>query len=265
MFHELYVIPALAVAMMAVLAAPLGSLILWQRQSFLSDTLAHASLLGVALAASFQLPQVMGMTAVAMGVGVLLIFTRRSARYLSRDAVLALIAQGALALGLLAINWRRPAGMSPMGFLFGDLLSVDGADLAGLAGGALVILGVRLFLWQPLLAITASESLARLDGIPVVRIRILFSLCLAVVVALLLKLVGALLLSALLLIPAATARLFARAPGQMVQYAILFGFVFGQLGLVLAFYLDQPVAPMIVITGLFGLVMAQVFRHNKVF
>ncbi len=242
----------------------MGSVILWQRQSFLSDTLAHASLLGVAMAAVLNMQQFWGIAFIGIMVGILLVITRKSARYLSRDALLALVAQGTLALGLLAINWRRPAGMSPLSFLFGDLLSVDESDLLSLLLGLGIAAIVRFILWRPIMAITASESLAQLDGIPVVRTRLLFSICLAMVVALLLKMVGALLLSALLLIPAATGRLFARNPQQMVSYAALSGVLFGHLGLYCAFYFDHPVAPMIVVAGLLGLVLCHGFRNGKI-
>ncbi len=134
-----------------------------------------------------------------------------------------------------------------MGYLFGDLLSVTGPDLAGiLAGSALVLLGL-LFLWRPLLAMTVDEELARVEGVPVAGLRLALMLLMALVIGVAMKIVGVLLITSLLIIPAATAQRHARSPEQMVLIATLLGMAAVCDGLTMSWHLDTPAGPSIVV------------------
>ncbi len=136
-----------------------------------------------------------------------------------------------------------------MGYLFGDLLAVGPSDLAWIIGGSALVLLMLIPLWRPLLAITVHEELAQVEGLPVAGIRLALMLLIAVVIAVAMKIVGVLLITSLLIIPAAAARRHARTPEQMALGASILGIVAVCLGLTLSWYEDTPAGPSIVVSA----------------
>ena len=138
-------------------------------------------------------------------------------------------------------------------YLFGDILSINIADLCWIWGGNLLALGALAWLWRPLLAATVHEELARVEGVPVFPVRLAFMLLIAVVIAVAMKVVGILLITSLLIIPAAAARRFARSPEGMAVLASAFGCAAIGLGLWASLRWDTPAGPSVVVaaTGLF--------------
>ena len=110
-----------------------------------------------------------------------------------------------------------------LSYLFGDILAVTVADLWVVCGGGALVLALLVGIWRPLLAASVHEDLARAEGVPVGAVRLAFMLLIAVVIALAMKIVGILLITSLLIIPAATARRFARTPEAMAVIAALIG------------------------------------------
>ena len=160
-----------------------------------------------------------------------------------------------LAIGLVALSLADGIRVDLMGYLFGDLLAVEINDLLWVAASVAVLFGLMISNWQGLLASTVSPELAEIDGYPVKRLNILLVLMLALVVALAMKIVGILLVSALLVIPAATARSFAQTPQHMVVIAALSGSMSVLLGMWASFQWDTPAGPSVVVAaaGLFVL------------
>jgi zinc transport system permease protein len=142
-----------------------------------------------------------------------------------------------------------------MAYLFGDVLAVSGADLAWIGGGGAAVLAALAVLWRPLLAVTLNEELARAEGVAVVPVQLGFMLTLAVTIAIAMKVVGILLIVSLLIIPAATARRFARTPEQMALGAAALGALAAVGGLMASLQWDSPAGPAIVVvaTALFAL------------
>jgi zinc transport system permease protein len=136
-----------------------------------------------------------------------------------------------------------------MGFLFGDILAVGWRDVALIWAGGLVVLGALALLWRPLLAITVHEELAQVEGVPVARVRLALTLLLAVVVALAMKVVGILLITSLLIIPAAAARRFSRTPEAMAALAALAGGLAVTGGLAGSLSFDTPAGPSVVVAA----------------
>jgi zinc transport system permease protein len=136
-----------------------------------------------------------------------------------------------------------------MGYLFGDLLAVGPSDLAWIIGGSALVLLMLVPLWRPLLAITVHEELAKVEGLPVAGIRLALMLLIAVVIAVAMKIVGVLLITSLLIIPAAAAQRHARTPEQMALGASILGIVAVCLGLTLSWFEDTPAGPSIVVSA----------------
>jgi zinc transport system permease protein len=230
----------------ALVAGPLGSFVVWRRMAYFGDTLAHSALLGVALGFLLGIDLQIGIVATCVALAVLLVGLQRQ-QTLGTDTLLGILSHSALSIGLVAVAFLHGLRVDLMGYLFGDILAVGPMDLLWIYGGAVAALGILAAIWRPLLAMTVHEELARAEGVPVARVRLAFMLVMAVTVAIAMKVVGVLLITALLIIPAATARRFARTPEQMAALAILVGCLAVIGGLGASLFLDTPSGPSVVV------------------
>jgi zinc transport system permease protein len=231
----------------ALATGPLGCFVVWRRMAYFGDATAHAAILGVALALGFQISIFMGTMVVAlmmaMTVSVL------AGRGWAMDTTLGVLAHSALAFGLVAVSFLPTVRVDLTAYLFGDILAVSRFDLAVIFAGSAVVLGLLCWRWSALLTATLNEDLAHASGIHPGRERLVLTLALAVVVAVALKIVGALLIAALLIIPAAAARNFARGPESMAMIAVVLGAVSVWGGLELSLAQDTPSGPSIVVVA----------------
>lgn len=209
----------IAGSILALLSAPLGCLVLWRRMAFFADALAHGTLLGVALAVWWQLPLGIGVAIVSVIVVIALVLMEDER--LPMDAVLAVVAVTLLCLGLLTLTQLTDQQANVLGFLFGNLLELDWADLPLLAASIAVGIGMLIYIWPAQLKLATSEALARIQGIDPTRQRLFFMGVLAGFCAIALQAVGSLLISGLLVLPALTARLYSQSPKQMVIIALI--------------------------------------------
>ncbi|MCB9992926.1 MAG: metal ABC transporter permease [Hyphomicrobiaceae bacterium] len=249
MLDDFFVRAVLAGSMLALVAGPLGCFVVWRRMAYFGDTIAHAALLGVALALLFNLNITAGVFAVAVLVSLLLIVVQRRAG-LSSDALLGILSHSTLAVGLVIVSFLTWVRVDLVGFLFGDILAVSKPDLLVIGMGGAVILFVLGWFWRPLLASTLSVELAEAEGQRPEVMRVVLMVLLALVIAIAMKLVGILLITSLLVIPAASARRLSASPEQMVLIAALLGVlaVWGGMGLSLNF--NTPSGPSIVVGAL---------------
>lgn len=243
---EPFLVRALAAGLgLAVISAPLGCFLVWQRMAFFGETVAQASLIGVALALALKLDVTMTVIAASVAVALLLVVLSRQ-RAVPVDALLSLLAHSALAVGVLATALVKGAQIDLMSFLFGDILSVTRHDLVWLGICGVTVLAGLAKLWQPLLALAVHEEIAAAEGVARERVRVLFVVLLAVVIALAMKIVGVLLTVAFLIIPAAAARPISATPESMAMAAAGLGTVGVIGGLALSLYADTPAGPSIV-------------------
>ena len=244
MLDDFLVRAALAGVGVALVAGPLGCFVVWRRMAYFGDATAHAAILGVALSLAFSLSVFAGVLVVSLVmatiVGVL------SGRAHASDTLLGVLSHTALAFGLVAVSFLTGVRVDLMGYLFGDILAVSRADLAVIWGGAALVLGLIAWRWSALLSVTLNEELAHSAGINPRREQLILTLALAVVVAVSLKVVGALLIAAMLIIPAATARPLSRTPESMAVLAALLGVAAALGGLRGSFVWDTPTGPTIV-------------------
>ena len=233
----------------ALVAGPLGCFIIWRRLAYFGDTLSHSALLGVALALLFELNITFAVFAISVIVSLLLMLLQRRAS-LSSDALLGLLAHSALAVGLVVLAFMSWVRVDLMGFLFGDILAITPLDLAIIWGGGVVVLAVLVRIWRPLFAATVNYELATAEGARPDLANIVFMILMAAVIAVSMKIVGVLLITALLIIPAATARRFATSPELMAVIAAIVGVGSVWLGLLGSLEWDTPAGPSIVVAAL---------------
>ena len=235
---------ALAGIGLALATGPLGSFVVWRRMAYFGDATSHAAILGVALALSFNLPVGVGTLLVALAMAGTV--STLAARGWAMDTTLGVLAHSALAFGLVAVSFVPGARTDLSAWLFGDILAVSRVDLAFVWGGAAVVLALLAWRWQALLTTTLNEDLAHASGLDPARERLILTVALAVVVAVAIKVVGALLIAALLIIPAAAARGLSRTPERMAVLATLLGAGAALAGLQLSLWQDTPAGPSII-------------------
>ena len=244
----------LAGVAVAVVAGVLGCFVVWQRLAYFGDSLAHSALLGVVLGIIFGIGVEVGMVAVGV-VFALLLLGLKARGHLTSDAALGILGHTALAAALvvLAVAERR---LDLHAYLFGDILAVGWRQIGWMAGVAASVVGVVVAGWGGLVLLAVNADMARLRGVPVVAYEFLFLVLMALVVAMSVRVVGILLITAMLIIPAATARLLARTPEAMAVVSVGCAVLAVVVGLVVSFALDTPTGPSIVLSaaGVFGVV-----------
>jgi zinc transport system permease protein len=234
---------------LALTTGPLGCFIIWRRMAYFGDTISHSALLGVALSLLFQINLTLAVFAVAALVSILLLFLQRR-QALSADALLGILSHATLAIGLVMVAFMTWVRIDLIAFLFGDILAVSWADIAMIWGGGIVVLAAIAWLWRPLLASTVNPDIAEAEGLKPERARLFFMLLMAVVIAIAMKIVGIMLITSLLIIPAATARRFAPTPEAMAIFASVIGAVAVVGGLFGSLRYDTPSGPSIVVAAL---------------
>lgn len=230
----------------ALAAAPLGCIVVWRRMAYFSDATAHAAILGVALAFMFNVSIMAGVLATALLFALLL--SALTSHGHAVDTALGVIAHSLLALGLVAVA-MLDTRIDLMAYLFGDILAVSRVDLAIIWTGAVLVIGLMIWRWQAMLMATLNPDLAFASGIHPRRETLILTVALALVVAVAIKVVGALLIGALLIIPAAAARPLVRTPEAMAVGAALVSAIAVILGLQASLHFDTPAGPSIVVAA----------------
>ena len=250
---------------LAVVAAPLGCFVVWRRMAYYGEAIAQAALIGVALGLALSLDLTAGVLIVTLAVSGLLLLLGRQ-QIVPFDTLLGLIAHAALAAGVIAaslVSGRQP---DLMGFLFGDILAITVTDLYWIFLGGAVAIAALVAIWRPLLSLSVHEDLAAAEGTATERAKLVFVIVLALVVAIAIKIVGALLTIAFLIMPAAAARPLARTPEGMAIVAGAFGMIAVASGLLMSVTLDTPAGPSIVLVlaALFAVsILPSVLRRRR--
>ncbi|MES9963335.1 MAG: zinc ABC transporter permease subunit ZnuB [Candidatus Sedimenticola sp. 20ELBAFRAG] len=244
-----FMLRALAAGLgVALVAGPLGVFVVWRRMAYFGDTLAHSALLGVALGFLFGLNLNLSVVLVAITIALLLLSLQGS-RQLASDTLLGILAHSALSLGLVVMAFQENVRVDLMGYLFGDILAVSAADLLWVWGGGILVLTTLILIWRPLLSLTVHPELAQVEGVHITRIRLIFMLLIALVIAVSMKIVGVLLITSMMIIPAAAARRLSRTPEQMALAASMVAALAVLLGLAASWQWDTPAGPSVVVAA----------------
>lgn len=245
MLDDFLIRAALAGLGVVLATGALGSFVVWRRMAYFGDSMSHAAILGVAAGFTLGVPLYIG--TLAVGVAMALSISWLAGRGQAVDTVLGVIAHAALALGLLVASYVPALRVDLQSFLFGDILAVMPVDLLWIWGVSALVLALLVWRWQRLISASVNEELAMAAGISPRVERLVLALALALVIAIAIRIVGALLISALLIIPAAAARGFSRTPEQMAVIGTLIGAISVVAGLAASLKLDAPAGPAIIV------------------
>ena len=229
---------------LAIITGPLGCFIVWRRLSYFGDTLAHSALLGVVIAYALSFNIILSVFVISGLISLSLLYLQKKT-FLPNDALLGLLAHSVLAVGLVLLGILSFIRIDLMGLLFGDILSVNVNDLLIIWIGGCVVLVLLIFIWRPLFAGTVNLELAKAEGLNPEIANTIFTLLIAAVIAISIKIVGILLITGLLIIPASASRNLSSTPIQMAIIASIIGVISVILGLYSSLTLNSSTGPTI--------------------
>ena len=246
----------------ALVTGPLGCFVVWRRLSFFGDTLAHSALLGVLISITLDINVSLTIFVVASLVAILLLRLERTTN-LAGDSLLGLISHSSLAIGLVILGFLSFIRFDVMGVLFGDILSVNSNDLLVIWIGGALILVVLSYIWKPLFASTVNYELAEAEGMKPERVNAIFTILLAALIAISIKMIGVLLITGLLIIPTAMARNLSDNPRQMVILSIIGCLLSVLIGLYASFEINTSSGPSIVVVALILFILSLMRIRKK--
>jgi zinc transport system permease protein len=245
----------------ALVAGPLGCFVVWRRMAYFGDTLAHSALLGVSLGVLLDINLNITIIAIPLTMAIGLVFLEQRG-FLALDTLLGILSHSALAAGFVVISLLPDVRVDLMSLLFGDLLAVTKSDLWMIYTVAAAVMALLGLLWKQLINITVDPELAAVEGTNVTLVRTALMLITALVIALAMKVVGVLLITALLIIPAATARRVSHTPEQMAIAASLIAMLTVVMGLAMSWNLDTPAGPSVVISASLLFCLSLAYRRQ---
>lgn len=233
----------ISIVALSFLLAPLGCVLLWQRYNYFSDGLAHACLFSGIISYFLDFPQIISMIIVALFFAILIFFMK----FLSnRNSIISMISGGLVAGAILFASKIEQVGMIES-MLFGDILSIRIQDLIGILL-IICLLGILLKRkYKEIILMSLDKDLARITGVKVNLLELGSLMILALIIAVTIKILGALLISALLITPAAIARIISTDPRNMLINSIIISLMSGIIGLYSSFRFDLPVSASIAI------------------
>ena len=249
MFDDFIIRAFVAGIGLALITGPLGCFIIWRRLSYFGDTIAHSALLGVVIAYAMNFNLIIAVFAVSCFIALSLLFLQKRTN-LPDDALLGLLAHSVLAIGLVLLGILSFIRIDLMGLLFGDILSVNITDVLFVWIGGSIVLIVLILIWRPLFAATVNLELAKAEGLNADLANAIFTILIASVIAISIKIVGILLITGLLIIPAAASRNLSSTPIQMAIISSVIGLVSVVLGLQTSMIWNSPTGPTILAIAL---------------
>ena len=228
----------------ALITGITGCFVVWRRMAYFGDSLAHSALLGIAMGLILGIGMSVGIFLISATFAALLFWLEQRGM-LATDTLLGILAHAALSSAMVVMSFRDvPVDLHA--FLFGDILTVTKSDLVFLYISGAIIVGLLIRFWNQLVLMTLSADLARAEGVSTRRMQILFLAIMTLVVAASVQMVGVLLITSMLIIPAATARLFAPSPERMAVFAGITGIIAVIAGILFSLSTDAPTGPSIV-------------------
>lgn len=239
----------------------LGSFMVWQRLSYLGDSLSHSSLLGIALALIFNVNTSVTIIIIAIAFAILL--SINFDKLYSRDAALNIITNVVLSTSLILMSFLSSTNSNIIHSLFGDILMLSSMDIVTILAISILVIVALILRWRRWFIITVDQDLAKAEGINVSLVRLEFLIILSIFIAVAAQLIGILLITAFLLIPAAAARLIAKTPTQMIIIATIISAIAAVSGLLFSVQFDILTGPTIILTSFLYFVLLYLFKIIK--
>ncbi len=255
MLEDFFIRALIAGLGIAIVTGPLGCFVIWRRLSYFGDTLAHSALLGVTLAYTLEFNIAISVFIISSLIALILIDLQKRTN-LPGDALLGLLAHSSLAVGLVVIGFLTFIRFDIMGLLFGDILAVTINDIFTIWVVGPIILIILKLIWKPLFASTVNYELAEAEGLNPDRAKAIFTILMAGIIAISIKMVGLLLITGMLIIPAAMARNISSSPQMMVIYSVIGGLLSVILGLLTSLEFNTASGPSIIAAALFLFILS---------
>ena len=270
----------IAPLVLAIIAGPVGCLIVWRRMAYFGDAIAHSALLGVAVGLFIGFAPNIGVALICAVFAILLVYLQHR-RKLSIDTLLGILAHGALAIGLLLVFWSAletghgshhepnhtidPHTLLEI-YLLGSLENISMNQNIIMIIGALMIAVILKLIWEPLILMTLNMDLARAEGVPTLRLQYIMMGIMTALVVMGLQITGVLFITSLLIMPAAAARQISTTPEKMILWAVIFAFSGVLSGYIASHEIHLPPGPTIVsaLTTIFIIsLLISVFLRRK--
>ena len=245
----------------AIVAGPLGCFVIWRRLAYFGDTLAHSGLLGVTIGFILNIDLSFSVFVISGIIAIFLLVLQKKTK-LAGDSLLGLLAHSSLAIGLVFIAILSSIRFDLMGLLLGDILSVSINDILIIWFGGGLLLLILFFIWKSLFAATISYDLAKAEGMSPELSNYIFTILLAGIIAISIKMIGVLLITGLLLIPPAMSRNFSESPKQMIIFSIIGGVISVIIGLFCSLQLNTPSGPSIIVASMILFVLSLFFKKG---
>jgi zinc transport system permease protein len=246
---DVFIVNALiAGVLVALIAGPLGCFMVWRKMAYFGDTVSHSALMGVALGIAFDSENPLIMIGTCSTIAMFLLVLQRDRRF-SSDTLLGILAHSALSIGMIVISMMDHFRTDMMYYLVGDILAIGMENIYTIAGVGVFSSVCLFFIWRDLLSLTVHEDLARTEGVKVDRVKVIYMLLIALLVAVALKVIGVLLITALMIIPAAAARTVSKTPLQMILFSAVAGIISVFAGIIASSQWDVPTGPAIVLSA----------------
>jgi zinc transport system permease protein len=249
----------LTIILISLIFAPLGCISLWKKYVYFGDGLSHASLLAGSISVIINLPIIYAGFVVAMIFAILVFMLKNH----SGNGAIVILASSFMLSAALILSYMNPLQINITNLLFGDILSTTLEDVLTLSIILILVISFVGYFYNQIILIIVNRDIAQIKGIKVKTIELVFLLILSLSVFSTIKIVGALLVTSILLIPTMTARIISSAPTQMIINSAIIALLANFLGLTISFYLDIPVTPIITIINTIAFVLAYLISWAK--
>lgn len=253
----------MAAVLVGITAPTVGIFLVQRRLSLIGDGIGHVSLAGVAVGVvTSHAPVLTALIAAVIGATAIELIRARGRT--SGDVALAVLFYGGIAGGVVIIS-QAPSGTpgNLNAYLFGAITTTSSTDIAVFALLAVVVLAVTVGLGRYLFAVSDDQEFAAASGLPVLRLNLLLSVVTAVTVVISMRVVGLLLISALMIIPVASAQLVARSFRDTMAVGVLIGLIVAVGGVTTSFYADTPSGGTIVLLAIAVFIVLTIFHAAR--
>lgn len=247
----------------ACVCAVVGCHVVLRGMSFIGDAVAHSVFPGLAIAFVCSGSLVVGGTLAGVGTAVLVALLSQNRR-LKEDSIIGVLFVGAFGLGLVIISWAPGYAGSLQDFLFGSLTGIPASEVPFVLLASAVIVGVFAFFHKEVVAVSLDRESARVAGLPVMALDLLVYISVAGAVVISVQIIGNILVLALLITPAASARLLTNSLGAMIGTSLVIGVLSSLCGIYLSWSLDLPAGASIVCVVTLVFIAAWVYRSWRV-
>lgn len=258
MFEGVIIYAIIAGIGVAIVAAVMGCFVVWRRMAYFGDSLAHSALLGVALGLASGISTNISIVIICIIFALLLLWLGKK-KIFANDTLLGILAHSSLSIGMVTISILGQ-DIDLHEYLFGDILTITLIEIYWIYAGGVVVLLLLINNWSNLVLITINEDLAKASGVKILLNNMLFMLLMTIVVALSIHIVGILLITSLLIIPAATAKQLSYSPESMAVLAAIFGIIATISGIIASVGFSTPSGPSIVVALSIMFILVSIIR-----